>query len=166
MFSATFPKMAREMAAQHLRHDHVRIRIGRAGSSHQNIKQDVIYCEAPAKRQALFDLLMSAPPARTMIFVNSKRTADEVDDFLFNSDIPCTSIHSDRTQREREDSIRAFRTGKAPVLITTGVAARGLDIHNVMHVINYDLPSPQYGGIEEYTHRIGMFISILSWIIC
>jgi ATP-dependent RNA helicase DDX3X len=155
MFSATFPKMAREMAAQHLRHDHVRIRIGRAGSSHANIKQDIIFCEAQAKRQALFDLLMSAPPARTMIFVNSKRTADEVDDFLFNSDIPCTSIHSDRTQREREDSIRAFRTGKAPVLITTGVAARGLDIHNVMHVINYDLPSFQHGGIEEYTHRIG-----------
>jgi ATP-dependent RNA helicase DDX3X len=124
MFSATFPKMAREMAARHLKHDHVRIRIGRAGSSHANIKQDVVFCTPPEKQKALFDLLMSTPPARTMIFVNSKRTADEVDDFLFNSDLPCTSIHSDRTQREREDSIRAFRSGKSPILITTGVAAR------------------------------------------
>src|SRR6187402_1862668 len=160
MFSATFPKIARELATQHLAHDHVRVRVGRAGSSHVNIKQDVVFVEASAKRKALFDLLMSAPPARTIIFVNSKRTADEIDDYLFNLDIPCTSIHSDRTQREREDSIRAFRQGKAPVLIATGVSARGLDIHNVMHVINYDLPSTQYGGIEEYTHRIGKFNGI------
>jgi len=157
MFSATFPKIARDLAKEHLAHDHVRIRVGRAGSTHANIKQDVIFVEAHAKRQALFDLLMSAPPARTIIFVNSKRTADEVDDYLFNSNIPCTSIHSGRTQKEREDSIRAFRTGKAPVLIATGISARGLDIHNVMHVINFDMPSPQYGGIEDYTHRIGKF---------
>lgn len=50
---------------------------------------------------------------------------------------------------------RAFRTAKAPILITTGVSARGLDIKNVMHVINYDLPSTTYGGIDEYIHRIG-----------
>lgn len=155
MFSATFPKIARDIAKEHLAHDHVRIRVGRAGSSHLNIKQAVYYVEPSAKHKALYDLLLSAPPARTIIFVNSKRTADEVDDFLFNSDLPCTSIHSDRTQREREDSIRAFRTGKCPILIATGVSARGLDIYNVLHVINYDLPSPQFGGIEEYTHRIG-----------
>ncbi|CAL3968100.1 unnamed protein product [Diplocarpon coronariae] len=163
MFSATFPKIARELATQHLTHNHVRIRVGRAGSSHANIKQDVVYVEAHSKRKALFDLLLSAPPARTIIFVNSKRTADEVDDYLFNLDIPCTSIHSDRTQKEREDSIRAFRSGKAPVLIATGVSARGLDIHNVLHVINYDLPSPQYGGIQEYTHRIGRTGRIGNW---
>jgi ATP-dependent RNA helicase DDX3X len=155
MFSATFPKMARQLADRHLRTDHVRFRIGRAGSTHMNIRQDIIFIEASAKRTALMDLLMSQPPARTIIFVNSKRTCDDIDDFLFNANIPCTSIHSDRTQREREDSIRAFRTGKAPVMIATGVSGRGLDIVNVMHVINYDLPSSQYGGIEEYTHRIG-----------
>lgn len=155
MFSATFPKIARDLATQHLAHDHVRIRVGRAGSSHQNIKQEIIYVEPSMKKQAVFDLLMSAPPARTIIFVNSKRAADEVDDYLFNREIPCTGIHGDRTQREREDSIRAFRSGKAPVLIATGVSARGLDIHHVAHVINYDLPSNQHGGIDEYTHRIG-----------
>jgi ATP-dependent RNA helicase DDX3X len=161
MFSATFPKMARDLAKEHLHHDHVRVRVGRAGSSHVNIKQDIVFVDPSQKRQALIDLLMSCPPARTIIFVNSKRAADEVDDFLYNNGMPCTSIHSGRTQREREDSLRAFRTGKAPILIATGVSARGLDIHNVMHVINYDLPSPQYGGIEEYTHRIGKLLSLL-----
>ncbi|QSZ30836.1 hypothetical protein DSL72_000394 [Monilinia vaccinii-corymbosi] len=152
MFSATFPKMAREIAKEHLAHDHVRIRVGRAGSSHTNIKQDIIWVEAASKRKALYDLLLSTPPARTIIFVNTKRAADEIDDFLFNNALPCTSIHSDRTQREREDSIRAFRNGRMPILIATGVSSRGLDVHNVMHVINFDLPSHDHGG---RTGRIG-----------
>jgi ATP-dependent RNA helicase DDX3X len=155
MFSATFPKMAREIAKEYLAHDHVRIRVGRAGSSHVNIKQTVVYVEQSMKRQALLDLIFANPPARVIIFVNSKRSADELDDYLFNLNLPCTSIHSDRTQREREDALRAFRTGKTPILIATGVSSRGLDIRNVMHIINYDLPSSQYGGIEEYIHRIG-----------
>lgn len=155
MFSATFPKGARSLAKEHLAHDHVRIRVGRAGSSSDNITQNVVFVEPSLKRKALIDLLLSTPPSRTLIFVNSKRTADEVDDFLYNTGFPCTSIHSDRTQREREDAIRAFRTGKAPIMIATGVSARGLDIRNVMHIINYDLPSNQYGGIDEYIHRIG-----------
>jgi ATP-dependent RNA helicase DDX3X len=57
-------------------------------------------------------LLLATPPARTIIFVNSKRSADELDDYLFNKSFPCVSIHADRTQREREDCIRAFRSGK------------------------------------------------------
>jgi ATP-dependent RNA helicase DDX3X len=128
MFSATFPKMARDLAKEHLAHDHIRIRVGRAGSSHVNIMQKVVFVEASMKRQALIDLLYANKPARTIIFVNSKRTADEVDDYLFQLDMPCTSIHSDRTQREREDAIRAFRTGKTPILVATGVSARGLDV--------------------------------------
>jgi ATP-dependent RNA helicase DDX3X len=128
MFSATFPKMARDLAKEHLAHDHIRIRVGRAGSSHVNIMQKVVFVEPSMKRQALIDLLYSNKPARTIIFVNSKRTADEVDDYLFQLDMPCTSIHSDRTQREREDAIRAFRTGKTPILVATGVSARGLDV--------------------------------------
>jgi ATP-dependent RNA helicase DDX3X len=103
----------------------------------------------------LYDLLISMPPSRTLVFVRSKKTADFVDDYLFNLGLPSTSIHSDRTQREREDAIRAFKSGKAPIMITTGVSARGLDIRNVMHVINFDLPSIDYDGEDEYIHRIG-----------
>jgi len=69
--------------------------------------------------------------------------------------MPVTSIHRDRTQREREDAIRAFRTGKVPILVASAVSARGLDIRSIMHVINYDLPNMAYGGINEYVHRIG-----------
>lgn len=102
---------------------------------------------------------MDQTPSRTIIFVNSKRAADDLDDFLFNKSMPCTSIHADRTQREREDSMRAFRAGNSPILIATGVSARGIDVPNVAHVINFDLPSHTHGGIEEYTHRIGEFTS-------
>ena len=153
MFSATFNKAARQLATHHLANDHCKIRVGRAGSTHQNIKQDIVYVEREQKNQALIDLLMSLPPARTIIFVNAKQQCDEVDDFLFNLSMPCTSVHAGRTQKEREDAIRAFRVGKCPILIATPLAARGLDIKNVAHVINYDLP--RQGGIEEYMHRIG-----------
>ena len=155
LFSATFPKSARDLAQTHLAETHVRLRVGRAGSSHANIKQSVIYVDPSLKQQALIDLIKSLPPTRTIIFVNSKRAAEEVDDFLFNLGMPCTSMHGDRNQLEREAAMRGFRGGKWPILIATGVTARGIDVRNVMHVINYDLPSMDHGGIEEYTHRIG-----------
>jgi ATP-dependent RNA helicase DDX3X len=158
MFSATFPPGARAIAREHLAHDHVRIRVGRAGSSHTNIIQRVVFVEPSQKEKALIDLLLATPPCRTIIFVNSKRSADEVDANLYNLEFPSTSIHAGRTQREREDALRAFRTGKCPILVASGVFARGLDIKNVLHVINYDLPSAQYGGIQEYVHRIGKYL--------
>jgi len=155
LFSATFPKGARDLAKEHLSEEHVRFRVGRAGSSHENITQQIFYVQPELKRKALMDLLGSIPPVRTVIFVNNKRTADELDDYLFNEGIPCVSMHSDRTQKEREAAMRAFRKGDNPVLIATGVTARGIDVKSVGHVINYDLPSIDHGGIEEYTHRIG-----------
>lgn len=162
LFSATFPKRLRDLAQNHLAIEHVRFRVGRAGSTHENIAQVVMQVETPLKRATVLELLNSMPPARTIIFVNSKRTADELDDYLFNQGMPCTSIHADRTQREREDAMRAFRAGKTPILIATGVTARGIDVRNVVHVINYDLPNMDHGGIEEYTHRIGKWA--LLWL--
>ncbi|KAI1335347.1 P-loop containing nucleoside triphosphate hydrolase protein [Xylariaceae sp. FL0016] len=155
LFSATFPTAVRKLAKTHLAETHCRIRVGRLGSTLESIQQDIVYVDHFKKKDALIDLLSSQKPARTIIFVNSKRMADELDDFLWNKELPCTSMHSDRTQSEREDSIRAFRAGKAPIMITTGVSARGIDVRHVMHVINYDLPSMDYGGIQEYVHRIG-----------
>ncbi|GFN15046.1 DEAD/DEAH box helicase [Aspergillus tubingensis] len=155
MFSATFNKDCRKLARNYLAEDHVRVRIGRPGSTHANVDQNIIYAEPPLKKQCLYDLLLAMPPSRTLIFVNSKTQADFLDDYLYNMGLPSTSIHSDRTQREREDALRAFRTAKCPILVATGVSARGLDIKNVMHVINFDLPRVQHGGITEYVHRIG-----------
>jgi ATP-dependent RNA helicase DDX3X len=155
MFSATFPKRLRDLAKEYLANDHCRLRVGRAGSSHGNIQQVISYMDPANKRKATVELLNSIPPGRTIIFVNRKQTADELDDFLYNLGLPCTSIHAGRTQMEREDAMRAFRGGECPILIATGVAARGIDVHNVNHVVNYDLPSLDHGGIEEYVHRIG-----------
>lgn len=161
LFSATFPTLIRKLAKEHLAANHIRIRVGRAGSSHANIEQQIIWVDNFVKKRALLDLLYSLPPGRTIIFVNNKRVADELDDYLFHSDMPCTSLHADRTQREREDAVRNFRRGKTPIIVATSVAARGIDVRNVKYVINYDLPSTEYGGITEYTHRIGKLRSFI-----
>ncbi|KAI2639402.1 P-loop containing nucleoside triphosphate hydrolase protein [Xylaria nigripes] len=156
LFSATFPTPVRQLAKEYLAEKYIRIKVGRVGSTHGNIKQEVVWVNPENKKKALLDLMAFLQPARTIIFVNGKRTADELDDFLFNNlDMPCTSMHSDRTQREREDAMRAFRGGNTPILIATGLTARGIDVRNVMYVINYDLPSMEHGGIQEYIHRIG-----------
>lgn len=105
MFSATFPKEQRLLAREYMQQDHFRIRVGRAGSSHKNIRQNVIYVDQNAKREALFDLLFEMEPSRTIIFCNSKPAVDLLDDFLYNRGLPTTSVHSDRNQREREDAL-------------------------------------------------------------
>ncbi|KAG0135997.1 P-loop containing nucleoside triphosphate hydrolase protein [Tuber indicum] len=151
MFSATFQKAIRKLARDFLSDDFVHIKVGRIGSTHENITQRVLWVDELRKKEAIYDLLCTAPPARTLIFVNHKRVADSLDDYLYNLKLPTTSIHGDRTQREREDAILAFRSGKCPIMIATAVAARGLDIKNVMHVINYDMVQ----NIDEYIHRIG-----------
>lgn len=105
MFSATFPKAARRLAKEYMEEDYVRIKVGRVGSTHTNIKQSIVFVDEREKNQALFDLIFSSEPQRVLIFVNSKRKCDMVDDFLYNKGLPCTSLHSDRTQREREDAL-------------------------------------------------------------
>lgn len=157
LFSATFPKPLRDLAKEYLASNHVRFRVGRAGSTHINIKQQVLQVDANLKRDALITALNSIGPCRTIIFVNGKRMADELDDYLFNLDMPCVSMHADRMQIEREGALRGFRSGETPIMIATGLTARGIDVRNVRHVINYDLPSMEHGGIEEYIHRIGKY---------
>ena len=92
---------------------------------------------------------MFTQASRTLVFVETKKGADQLDDFLYREGFPVTSIHGDRSQREREEALRRFKTGQTPIIVATAVAARGLDIPNVKHVINFDLP----GDVEEYVHR-------------
>merc|ERR1712151_1206884 len=91
------------------------------------------------------------PRERTLVFVKTKRNADFLATSLSEEGLPTTSIHGDRLQREREEALDDFKRGKMPVLVATAVAARGLDIKGVAHVVNYDLPDE----VEEYVHRIG-----------
>ena len=93
--------MAREYMAQ----DYYRVRVGRAGQVHKNIRQAIVYVDQDKKREAVYDLLFQMEPARTLIFCNSKPQVDLLDDYLYNRGLPSTSIHSDRNQREREDAM-------------------------------------------------------------
>lgn len=105
MFSATFPKGARQVARDYMESDYLRIRVGRAGQAHKNIKQEIIEVDRNRARDAVYDLLFSMEPARTLIFCNAKASVDLLDDYLYNKGLPTTSIHSDRSPREREDAM-------------------------------------------------------------
>lgn len=150
MFSATFPRDIQMLARDFLK-DYVFLSVGRVGSTSENITQKIEYVEDPDKRSMLLDILHTHGAGLTLIFVETKRMADSLSDFLINQSFPATSIHGDRTQRERERALEMFRNGRCPILVATAVAARGLDIPNVTHVVNYDLPT----DIDDYVHRIG-----------
>ncbi|XP_011604374.1 ATP-dependent RNA helicase DDX3X-like isoform X12 [Takifugu rubripes] len=168
MFSATFPKEIQILARDFLE-DYIFLAVGRVGSTSENITQKVVWVEESDKRSFLLDLLSATvipsevqdntgdnieKPGKdslTLVFVETKKGADALEDFLYREGYACTSIHGDRSQRDREEALSQFRSGKCPILVATAVAARGLDISNVKHVINFDLPS----DIEEYVHRIG-----------
>jgi ATP-dependent RNA helicase DDX3X len=150
MFSATFPRDIQMLAKDFLK-DYIFLSVGRVGSTSENITQKIEYVEDADKRSVLLDLLHSNKTGLTLVFVETKRMADMLSDFLLSNSFATTSIHGDRTQREREMALQTFRTGRTPIMVATAVAARGLDIPNVTHVINYDLPS----DIDDYVHRIG-----------
>ncbi|KAG1708524.1 ATP-dependent RNA helicase DDX3Y [Nymphon striatum] len=156
MFSATFPKEIQMLACDFLE-NYIFLAVGRVGSTSENITQKIVWVEEHEKRSFLLDLLDAAglrdskQDSLTLTFVETKKGADALEQFLMGEGYPATSIHGDRSQREREDALRSFRTGRTPILVATAVAARGLDIPNVKHVINFDLPN----DIEEYVHRIG-----------
>ncbi|KAL0096715.1 P-loop containing nucleoside triphosphate hydrolase protein [Phycomyces blakesleeanus] len=151
MFSATFPRAIRKLARDFLKPDYLFLKVGRVGGTTSSITQNVVYVEEENKRESLRELLNSQPPSRTLIFVETKRSADSLDQYLYERSFPSTSIHGDRTQIEREDALLAFKSGQCPILVATAVAARGIDIKNVMHVINFDMPN----DMDEYIHRIG-----------
>ena len=151
MFSATFPQNIQLLARDFLK-EYVFLSVGRVGSTSENITQKIEFVEDRDKQSVLLDVLVAMPTSGlTLIFVETKRMADMLSDFLIYSNIPATSIHGDRTQREREYALDMFRSGRTPILVATAVAARGLDIPNVTHVVNYDLPA----DIDDYVHRIG-----------
>ncbi|XP_042560874.1 putative ATP-dependent RNA helicase Pl10 isoform X2 [Clupea harengus] len=151
MFSATFPKEIQILARDFLE-DYIFLAVGRVGSTSENITQKVVWVEEGDKRSFLLDLLnATGKESLTLVFVETKKGADALEDFLYREGYSCTSIHGDRSQRDREEALHQFRSGKCPILVATAVAARGLDIPHVKHVINFDLPS----DIEEYVHRIG-----------
>ncbi|KAL5964839.1 ATP-dependent RNA helicase DDX3Y [Taenia solium] len=151
MFSATFPNEIQTLAKDFLR-NYIFLAVGRVGSTSENISQEIFYIQDRDKPERLVRILKEKEPAAlTLVFVETKRGADLLANYLSRLQFPVAAIHGDRPQADRERALSSFRSGRTPVLIATAVAARGLDIPNVKHVINFDLPS----DIEEYVHRIG-----------
>ncbi|XP_054411544.1 probable ATP-dependent RNA helicase DDX4 isoform X6 [Pongo abelii] len=151
MFSATFPEEIQRLAAEFLKSNYLFVAVGQVGGACRDVQQTVLQVGQFSKREKLVEILRNIGDERTMVFVETKKKADFIATFLCQEKISTTSIHGDREQREREQALGDFRYGKCPVLVATSVAARGLDIENVQHVINFDLPST----IDEYVHRIG-----------
>ncbi|KAL9647448.1 hypothetical protein ABK040_006809 [Willaertia magna] len=149
LFSATFPKDIQMMAKDFL-HNYLFLTVGRIGSTHENITQKFLYCNEDEKKDLLLQTIASYETL-TLIFVQTKRDATHLEFYLMRNGFKAVSIHGDKSQREREIALDSFRTGSIPILVATDVASRGLDISNVGHVINYDLPE----NINDYVHRIG-----------
>lgn len=149
MFSATFPEEIQHLAGKFL-HNYIFIAVGIVGSASTDVQQIFHQVTKFEKRERLLELLRE-DNCRTMVFIETKRNADFIATYISENDIKTTSIHGDRRQQEREDALWDFKKGICRTLVATGVAARGLDIEGIQHVINYDLPK----SIDEYVHRIG-----------
>lgn len=149
MFSATFPEEIQRLAGAYLS-NYIFITIGVVGGACSDVTQEIFEVKKFQKRSKLMELLSESSDG-TIVFVETKRGADFLASLLSETEFPTTSIHGDRLQRQREMALTDFKSGKMKILIATSVAARGLDIKNVKHVINYDLPN----SVDEYVHRIG-----------
>lgn len=150
MFSATFPKEIQRLAAEFL-NNYIFVTIGILGGACADVQQNFYEVTRKEKRKKLTELLGEGDPQGTLIFVERKADADFLATFMSNTSHSSTSIHGDRLQSQRELALKEFKQGQRKILIATSVAARGLDIPNVSHVINYDMPK----SIDEYVHRIG-----------
>ncbi|GAV86147.1 DEAD domain-containing protein/Helicase_C domain-containing protein [Cephalotus follicularis] len=157
LFSATFPKEIQRLASDFLS-NYIFLAVGRVGSSTDLIVQRVEFVQESDKRSHLMDLLhaqrdngVNGKQALTLVFVETKKGADSLEHWLYVNGFPATTIHGDRSQQEREQALRSFKSGTTPILVATDVAARGLDIPHVAHVVNFDLPN----DIDDYVHRIG-----------
>lgn len=150
MFSATFPKPIQQLAGEFLS-NYIFVTIGILGGACSDVSQAFYEVSRKEKRKKLTELLEERDPQGTLIFVERKADADFLATFMSNTKFSATSIHGDRLQSQRELALREFKDRTRMVLIATSVAARGLDIPNVTHVINYDMPK----SIDEYVHRIG-----------
>lgn len=155
MFSATFPSEIQKLARDFLR-NYVWIAVGRVGSTVENIRQQLMLATSdPHKKMELLIQALGHSDGRTLIFVQKKKTATWLCDCLRSMyGVAAEEIHGDRSQSQREYALRMFRDGNIRILVATDVAARGLDVPQVTHVIQFDMPISS-DDFDVYVHRIG-----------
>ena len=150
LFSATMPAEVGQLAEALLR-DPVRVDVARTAPAKLPIEQHVHFV-APAGKRALLDRLLTDPAlSRVIVFTRTKRAADRVAETLDRGGVRVSALHGNKSQPARLKALEQFRTGRARVLVATDIAARGIDVSGISHVINFDLPAQA----EDYVHRIG-----------
>ena len=149
-FSATMPREIAELAREILR-DPVRIAVSPAAPTAERIEQRIVHLDGAAKPAVLAEILRGEPIERALIFTRTKHGADKVTRALLRSGIAAEAIHGNKSQNQRARVLAGFREGRLRILVATDIAARGIDVDGISHVINYDLPNVP----ETYVHRIG-----------
>jgi len=150
MFSATMPRAIAELAAQMLR-DPIKVAVTPSASTVERVAQRIIRVDRAAKPAILVDVLRREAVDRALIFTRTKHGADKVARRLVQAGIAAEAIHGNKSQGQRERVLAAFRTGRVRTLVATDIAARGIDVDGISHVVNFDLPNVP----ETYVHRIG-----------
>lgn len=149
-FSATMPKAIKELADAMLR-DPATVAVTPVAKTADRVEQSVIFVEQSGKKAILAEILRAPNLGRALVFTRTKHGADKVVRQLSEAGIDSAAIHGNKSQAQRERALGSFRTGHLRVLIATDIAARGIDVDGVTHVVNHDIPNVP----ESYVHRIG-----------
>ncbi|WP_425087724.1 DEAD/DEAH box helicase [Stappia sp.] len=150
LLSATMPKPIRALASDFL-HEPQEIAVSPTSKPIDRIEQTVLLIERDQKRQALVDVLKRADMDRAIVFTRTKHGADKVTRQLEQAGLNASAIHGNKSQGQRQKTLESFRSGRTPILVATDIAARGIDVDGVSHVVNFELPNVP----ESYVHRIG-----------
>ena len=150
LFSATMPHMISALAETYL-DDPIKVAVAPAATTVELVDQGVVFVASAEKRELLAKLLRDPTLARVLVFTRTKHGADRVVRHLAEAGIEATAIHGNKSQPQRERALAGFRAGRTRVLVATDIAARGIDVECVSHVINFELPNVP----EDYVHRIG-----------
>ena len=149
-FSATMPKEIADLAAGMLR-DPARVAVTPVASTVERITQRIMFVERAAKPMALVNVLKEETIDRVLVFSRTKHGADKIVHGLEKNGIDAAALHGNKSQNQRERVLDSFRTGRLRIVVATDIAARGIDVDGISHVVNYDLPDVP----ESYVHRIG-----------
>ena len=149
-FSATMPTEIGKLAGELLVNP-VKVEVAPSSTTVERVDQQLLFIEAPRKRALLVELFEDPKMSRALVFTRTKRGADRVAKYLEAAQISAAAIHGDKSQSQRERALASFKAGKVRALIATDIAARGIDVDAVSHVIQYELPQVP----ESYVHRIG-----------
>jgi ATP-dependent RNA helicase RhlE len=150
MFSATMPKEIRALASEIVKAP-VEVSVTPPAATADRVEQQVLFIETARKRALLAELFADNALSRTLVFSRTKHGADRLTKHLAACGVEAAAIHGDKSQGQRERALAAFKAGELRALVATDIAARGIDVDGVTHVINFDLPNVP----ESYVHRIG-----------